>query len=117
MKPEELAHLEGLIVKAVQSGKKETSDLVGDIIHRIEPAVERSIEKYVNGHLREIKTHLGQQDIKLEAIEKKIQPVLENRQTVLNVGRFVIWMGALAGASSAIIWLTNWLVEKIRIPR
>ena len=51
--------LEGLIVKAVQSGKKETSDLVADIIKRIEPSVEKSIEKYVNGKINRLDQKLS----------------------------------------------------------
>lgn len=52
MEKEVVEHLEGLLFKAIQSGKQETSGLVDDVIKRIEPAVEKSIEKYVNGKIR-----------------------------------------------------------------
>ena len=52
MDKETIDHLEGIIFKAVQSSKQETSGLVSEVIKKIEPAVEKSIEKYVNGKIR-----------------------------------------------------------------
>jgi len=52
MNEQDKQHFEEIIARAVQSGKKETSDLVDTILHRIEPVVEKSIEKYVNGKIK-----------------------------------------------------------------
>lgn len=52
MTPEEKAHFEDLIVKAVQSGKKETSDLVDMIMHKLENGIEESINRNVNGKIK-----------------------------------------------------------------
>ena len=41
-------YLEEIIFKAVQSGKQETSGLVGEVLRKIEPAVEKSIEKKID---------------------------------------------------------------------
>lgn len=40
-----------LLLKAVQSGKQETSGLVDHIIHKMESKIEESINKNVNGKL------------------------------------------------------------------
>lgn len=120
------------IFTAVQAGKLETSNLVDSILHKMEPAIEKGIEKYVNGHLREIKAHLERQDgeiatqnnslgkiqeeqtkvrANLEAMQTATNPLIDSRRTVINVGRFVIWIGAISGASAAIIWLLDKLAN------
>lgn len=55
-----IERLEGLLVKAVQAGKQETSGLVGDILNRIEPSIEKSIEKHVNGKIRNLDSKLSE---------------------------------------------------------
>jgi hypothetical protein len=52
MDKETIEQIEEFIFKAVQSGKQETSGLVDEVFRRIDPAIERSIEKNVNGKIR-----------------------------------------------------------------
>ena len=54
MTPDEISHFEEFLTKAMQSGKKETSDLVADILHRMEPVIANSIETHVNGKIRNL---------------------------------------------------------------
>ena len=54
MTSEEFQRLEDLIVKANQSGKRETSGLVAEIMHRMESGIEASIDKNVNGKIRKL---------------------------------------------------------------
>lgn len=133
MDDKDRAEFKEYIFQAVQSGKKETSQLVDTILHKMEPAIEKGIEKYVNGHLREIKAHLEKQDkvievqntslVKIQEEQTKVRqnleivqtatnPLIDSRKTVINVGRFVIWIGAISGASAAIIWLVDKLASK-----
>lgn len=126
------AELKEYIFQAVQSGKKETSDLADSILKKQEVHIEASINKYVNGHLKDVKKHLGEQDKTLLNIQleqsrvaeelKKVKlitdPALESRLTIVNLGRFVvwvgkglIWLGAISGATAAIIWLIDKLKD------
>lgn len=52
MNEQQTKHFEEIIFKAVQQGKQETSGLVEMVIHKIEPAVEKAVEKYVNGKIK-----------------------------------------------------------------
>lgn len=52
MNEDEKKHFEELIFKAVQSGKKETSDLVDMIMHKLENGIEESINRNVNGKIK-----------------------------------------------------------------
>ena len=66
-------------------------------------AIGRGIEKYVNGHLRDIKSHLERQDVKLEIMEGKIEalaPVSEWVTAANVVRRALLWFAA----PIAILW-------------
>lgn len=118
--------LEGLLVKAVQSGKKETSDLADSILKKQEIHIESSVNKYVNGKIDKLKSHLEMQDhmltdIKdeqgkvreeLAKVQARTDPLVESRKTVLNVGRFLIWLGAVVGASTTIILIILKLAQQ-----
>jgi len=84
------AHLVGL-----QSGKKETSGLVDLMLHKIEPMIDKSVEKYtaiyipkyVNGHLVDIKKTLSAQDAMLNSIsteQAKVKMALNLAETITN---------------------------------
>ncbi len=84
------AHFTGL-----QAGKKETSGLVDLLLHKMEPMIDKSVEKsisiyvpqYVNGKIDDIKKHLGDQDTKLNTIiaeQGKVKMALNIAETVTN---------------------------------
>lgn len=58
MTPQELKQLEdkleGIIIKANQSGKQETSGLVDMVIHKMETKIEESINRNVNGKINKL---------------------------------------------------------------
>jgi len=54
MTPQDFEKLEGLIVKANQSGKQETSGLVDHITKKMEHLIEDSINKNVNGKINSL---------------------------------------------------------------
>lgn len=112
------------LVAGSQSGKRETSDLVTDILHRMEPMIEKSVEKsiaiyvpiYVNGKIDKISDTLKSQDIVLNNIrieqvsskaestrvavaltkaEKITIPILESKDVFTNVGVFILKFSAV----------------------
>ena len=106
MTPEDKQHFEDIIVKAVQSGKKETSDLADHIIHKIEPAVEASISKYVNGKINTLTQKLDDyiaEDLKWKA---EYEPYLKGMASINLGGRIIIkaiiTVGTIIGAWAVI---------------
>ena len=117
---EERQHFEDIIVKAVQSGKKETSDLVDLILHRMEPVIKESIDRNVNGKIvkltEKIDVHVKNFDdyIILDTDWKdddkkwkaEYEPYLKGMVSIGLSGRIIIWtiisLGSVAGAIVAI---------------
>lgn len=86
MNEDQFKKIEDLIVKAVQSGKQETSGLVEMVIHKIEPAIEKAVEKHVNGKIRAIDTKIDiyiKEDLEWKS---KALPVIDSGTKVLNFG-------------------------------
>lgn len=71
-KDELKALFEDLMVRAHQSGKQETSELVRDLTDKITGAVKEEVVRTVNGKIDGIKVHLENQDEKLEEMSKKL---------------------------------------------
>lgn len=111
MKPEERQHFEDLLIKAIQAGKKETSGLVNEILQKLEPAVEKSIEKHVNGKIREVMTNQQILNTKVDnyiqsdnAWKEEADPYIKGLASVTIGGRIVLWIvGAIATLAGAIL--------------
>jgi len=61
------------------------------------------IDKKINGNLREIKSHLEKQDVKLDSLETKVDALkpLQQGLTVVNLLRsFLLW----ATPAAAVLW-------------
>ena len=134
MNEQEREHFEGLIVKAIQSGKKETSDLVTDIMARIENKLEStiaaSIEKNVNGKIRKldekIDVYINEDNQYKERITKETYDwrkgaddklkIVSDIQAFGNVGSkilgFIIMLGAASGAWFSVVKLVDWIKGK-----
>lgn len=134
MNEQEREHFEGLIVKAIQSGKKETSDLVTDIMARIENKLENtiaaSIEKNVNGKIRKldekIDVYINEDNKYKERITKETDDwrkgaddklkIVSDIQAFGNVGSkilgFIIMLGAASGAWFSVVKLVDWIKGK-----
>lgn len=105
MKDHEKQYFEDILVKAVQSGKKETSGLVADVTKKVTEAVKEQIILTVNGKIDKIKEHLERQDEKLLEMDEKIDdlkketdPVIQDRKTISSMGKFVIWSAAIVAS-------------------
>lgn len=100
---------EAILVRAIQSGKKETSDLVDDLNNKFLGAVRQEIKITVNGKIDGIKKHLEDQDSVLSDITQELQllktntqPVIDIRRTVIDVARFITWLAAVIIAVGSI---------------
>jgi hypothetical protein len=61
MTPQDKDYFENLLVKFGQSGKKETSDLVADVIARMKPTIEEAIKVNVNGKIDKLTESVKEQ--------------------------------------------------------
>ncbi len=69
----------------LETGGKEVSNLVDTILHRIEPVIEKSIEKHVNGKIRAIDVKIDAYIVSSEKWREEVTPSLrlvENAQVV-----------------------------------
>jgi hypothetical protein len=69
------------------------------IIDSIKEAVGYQVELQINGNLRDIKKHLGEQDEKLEKMKVKIDslkvetaPLIESRHVFVGLRNFLVWI-------------------------
>lgn len=111
MTPEDKRHFEDILIKAVQSGKKETSDLVDMVIHKIEPAIENSVNKYVNGKLDKINLKIDDYIVSDLQWKERAEPTLQMGQNVAGFGKVSLYIvgfvASVAGAIIAVIKLVN----------
>lgn len=92
------------IFQAVQSGKQETSNLVDSIIHKIEPAVEKSIEKYVNGKIRVMDGKLDAYIVSDNEWKALAQPVVDLGKNLQGFGKVALYtIGFVASVMGAIL--------------
>lgn len=128
MTPQDFEKLEGLLVKANQSGKKETSGLVAEVMSRIKIEIEQNIneilppivKQVVNGKIDNIKEHLikqdkhaKEQDAKLDSImleQGKVKIALNIAETITNplLKARQFW-GVLFGGIASLGGFVKWL--------
>src|SRR3990167_186672 len=89
--------IKDFIFQAIQAGKKESSGLVGDIMKKLDSAIEVSVKKHVNGNIEGIK-------IQLENYIKEDTDWKTRAEHVIQLGNDT------RGASKAILWLTGIII-------
>lgn len=110
MKESEKQYFEDMLVKAIQSGKKETSGLVEDITNKVSQAVKEQVIITVNGKIDGIKEHLKNQDLHLDRIDKKLDELRPVSQFIIVTKlarKFLIWVAPLTGIGALIKWITK----------
>lgn len=130
MSEQELQRLEELLFRAVQTGKKETSDLVTDVLSRLDPAIQQGIEKHVNGKIRAIDKKIDdyiQHDMEYNSrIEKETMTWRASADSKLKIVSdweafgtisskilgLVIMLGTASGAIFGIMKLFDWVKGK-----
>ena len=112
MNPQEKQHFEDLLIKAIQSGKRETSDLVDMVIHKIEPAVEKAVEKYVNGKLDNyIRDDMAWKSLDADW-KARAEPVIKMGENVAGFSKVSLYIvGFVASVAGAILVIIN-LIKK-----
>lgn len=88
----------------LESGGKEVSNLADTILHKIEPIVEKSIEKYVNGKIKTFSTNFDAYVVKDLEWKEKALPVITAGNKALIFGsvsvgflKFVAILGVACG--------------------
>ncbi len=99
MKEDEYQKFEELLIRAVQSGKKETSDLVDTIIHKMEHKIDEAINKSVNGKIKAIDTKIDAYIVSDNEWKEKYSPYLEGLQSVTISGKIVLWIAGFITAT------------------
>lgn len=114
MKEKEIKHFEEFLVKAIQSGKKETSGLVTDLEKKMANVIQQEIKQTVNGKIDKVKEHLEKQDVKLQQMDEKID-LLRPVSDIVKFSRLFrkgfLWIAPLGGAILAIY---KFLIKDIR---
>lgn len=102
MNDQEKQYFEELILKAVQSGKKETSGLVAEIMHKMEQGIEASINKNVNGKIKRLDEKIDAYIISDDKWKQDVSPYIQGLVNVSGtgkiLGKFAIWVTAIGGA-------------------
>lgn len=115
---EDKTHFEDLLIKAVQSGKKETSGLVDLIIHKQEPAIKQAIKEHVNGQFDRFKEEFRIYVVKDTQDKEKIfkwqseaDPYIKGLANITGSGKIIVWIAiAITTIISAILAIKKYLL-------
>lgn len=114
MTPEERDYFEEFLLKAVQSGKAETSGLVDTIMHKVEKELEPVIDKLVNGKINKLLVMQEGQNKILTEIQEQIKtiktdttPLIDDRKVITGLGRFVLWIGGIVITIAGVLKLVK----------
>lgn len=101
MTEQDKQHFEGLLVKAVQAGKQETSGLVDMIMHEIKSRDEARDAK------------INALDEKFEAFTIRAEPVLKMGENVEGFGKVSLYiLGFFASVSGVVFSIIHFIKEK-----
>lgn len=78
MTSEEEQKFKDFLFQAIQSGKKETSDLVTSILDKMDERISQSVEKTVNGKIKNISIKLDEQNVVMETHFSKVDTHIES---------------------------------------
>ena len=104
MNEDDRKHFEDIIVKAVQSGKKETSGLVAEIMHKMEQGIELAINKNVNGKIKRLDEKIDAYIVQDNAWKAEFEPYMKGLANVTGGGKILVWVtGAVISIAGAIL--------------
>lgn len=108
MTPEQQQHFDDLIIKAVQSGKQETSGLVDTILHKIDSHIEESINRNVNGKINLLTQKVDNYVKQDNEWKIKAEPVIQMGQQVQGFGKVSLYIvGFVASVGGAVLLIIN----------
>jgi hypothetical protein len=116
MTQEQIEHFENLIAKAVQSGKRETSGLVDEIMHRMEAKleieIEKSINKNVNGKIIRLTDKLDAHMAEESARWDEYSPYIKGLANVGGVTKLIVFLAvAFTTVMGAFYFIHDHLVK------
>lgn len=94
MNEDQFKKIEELIVKAVQSGKQETSGLADEVLKRIEPTIKESMDKNFNGKMGRLDQKLSDHISSFDEFKEDMKSIFKDKEIRLNVlekGKIQIW--------------------------
>lgn len=112
-------HFDEIILKAVQSGKKETSGLVNDILRKQDKYIGEAIEKHVNGKIRaltqELKDHRAEDTVwKQEDRQWKENafPIIEMGKNMQGFGKVTLYLVGFAASIGGLFLMLKEFIKK-----
>lgn len=110
-------HFDEIILKAVQSGKKETSGLVDDILKKQDKYIGEAIEKHVNGKIRKLTEEFQnhrEEDILWKKEDRQWKetafPIIEMGKNMQGFGKVTLYLvGFAASIGGLFLMLENYL--------
>lgn len=109
MSDEEKKHFEEIIFKAVRSGKKETSGLVDEIMHKMENGIEAAINKNVNGKIKILDAKVDAYIISDNKWKDEYSPYLEGIANITGGGKILVWLAmAVSSIFGAYLLVKNY---------
>lgn len=112
-------HFDEVIAKAVQSGKKETSGLVDDILKKQDKYIGEAIEKHVNGKIRKLTEDFSTH--RLEDIEWKkgdrewketAFPIIEMGKNMQGFGKVTLYLVGFAASIGGLFLMVENFFKK-----
>lgn len=94
MNEDQFKKIEDLIVKAVQSGKQETSGLAGEVLKKIEPTIKESMDKNFNGKMGRLDQKLSDHISSFDEFKEDMKSIFKDKEIRLNTlekGKIQIW--------------------------
>lgn len=98
MNEKDVEHFENFIMKAIQSTKQENSGLVDTIMHKMEKGIEESINRNVNGKIRNLDGKIDEYIKSDIAWKERYSPYLEGLQSISISGKILLWMSVFISA-------------------
>jgi len=115
MTQEEKEYFQELIVKAVQSGKQETSGLVSDIQHKITTAVAEQVKETVNGKIDKINHKIDEYIIADNKWKESVTPSIDAMKKIQDFSSVSSWIFKgimlLGGACGVLYGFYNFLKD------
>ena len=92
MNEQEREHFENFLMKAIQSTKQENSGLVDSIMHKMEKGIEESINRNVNGKIRNLDGKIDEYIKSDMEWKERYSPYLEGLQSISISGKILLWL-------------------------
>jgi hypothetical protein len=118
-------NVDEFLAKVHQAGKKETSDLAGDILAKMNTKITESIEKTVNGKINNLTKMMNEQNgvisehfnkvdahmVKDDEWKEEYTPYIKGLASITDGGKIMVYIGVtLAAVGGAILAIRRWFL-------